>query len=196
MKTNKKTEMIVGTAVLAAVLIVLQTMVSAIKIGPFAITLSIIPIILGAVMYGPKSSTILGAVFGAVVTASVISGADVGGAMMFQKNPVMTVVICMLKAMVAGYVAGLIANALANKGKTKLGVVLASIAAPLCNTGLFILGGCLFFLDIFESWAGGKDVVLYIITGLIGFNFLIEMLVGLVMVPVIVFVIKSIRKGR
>ncbi|MBE7056539.1 MAG: ECF transporter S component [Ruminococcaceae bacterium] len=196
MRTNKRTEMIVGTAILAAVLIVLQTLVSAIKIGPFAITLSIIPIILGAVMYGPKSSTILGAVFGVVVTASVISGTDVGGAMMYQKDPIMTVVLCMLKAMVAGFVAGVIANTLANKGKTKLGVILASIAAPVCNTGLFVLGGYLFFLDIFKSWAEGKDLVLYIITGLIGFNFLIEMAVGLVMVPVIVFVIKSIRKGR
>ena len=196
MRTNKRIELIVGTAVLAAVLIVLQTLVSAIKIGPFAITLSIIPIILGAVMYGPKSSTILGAVFGVVVSASVISGADVGGAMMFQKNPLMTIAICMLKAIVAGYVAGLIASTLANKGQTKIGVVLASIVAPVCNTGLFILGGCLFFLDIFKSWAGGKDVVLYIITGLIGFNFLIEMAVGLVMGLVIVFVIKNIRKGR
>lgn len=196
MRTNKRTEMIVGTAILAAVLIVLQTLVSAIKIGPFSITLSIIPIILGAVMYGPASSSILGSVFGAVVTASVISGADAGGAMMFQKNPVMTILICMLKAIVAGYVAGIIANAFANKGKTKLGVILSSIVAPVCNTGLFVLGGCLFFLDIFKSWADGEDVVLYIISGLIGFNFLIEMLVGLIMVPVILQIIKTVRKGR
>ncbi len=194
MRDNKRINMIVGTAVLAAVIVVLQTVASSIPVGPFNITLSIVPIILAAIMYGPTSSTILGGVFGIVVSAGVISGTDVGGAMMFQKNPMLTIALCMLKAIAAGLVAGLIANAFYKRGKTKAGVILASIAAPICNTGIFILGGALFFMDIFEIWANGEDVLIYIFTGLIGINFLIEMAVGLIMVPVILQIIKALKK--
>ena len=193
---NNKINMIVGTAVLAAVVIVLQTVASGIRIGPFTITLSLVPIILGAVMYGPLSSTILGGVFGAVVTAAVISGADAGGAMMFQENPILTIAICMVKALAAGFVAGVIANALSKRGKTNTGVILAAIAAPICNTGIFILGASLFFMDVLKIWAGGEDILIYIFAGLIGFNFLIEVLVGLIMVPVIVQIIKAVKKIR
>ena len=196
---RKKIHMIVGTAVLAAIVIVLQTIASGIKIGPFTVTLSLVPIILGGVMYGPLSSTVLGGVFGAVVTAAVISGADVGGAMMFQKNPVLTVLLCMVKALVAGFAAGIIADSLAKRGKVTAGVFLAALAAPICNTGIFVLGGSLFFMDIFKVWAtanGETNVALYIVAGLIGVNFLIEVLVGVIMVPIINQIIRAISKRR
>ncbi len=194
MNQNKKINTIVGTAVLAALIIVLQTIASNIQIGPFTITLSIVPIILGAVLYGPKSSTVLGGVFGLVVVFAVVTGADKGGALMLQENPVATIVLCMLKSTVAGFIAGIVANKLANKGKLNLGVMLASILAPVCNTGIFIIGTCTFFLDLLKSWSGGQGLVVYIFAGLVGVNFLIELIVGIILVPVILQIIKAVKK--
>ena len=194
MNHNKKIYTIVGTAVLAAIVIVLQTVASNIHVGPFTITLSIVPIILGAVLYGPKSSTILGAVFGLVVVFAVVTGADAGGAIMLQENPIATIVLCMLKSTVAGLVAGIVANKFAKMGKLNLGVILASILAPVCNTGIFIIGTCTFFLDLLKSWAGGQGLIIYIFAGLVGTNFLVELIVGIVLVPVILQIIKAVKE--
>lgn len=192
--TKKKISAIVGTGVLAAIIIVLQTLAGSISVGPFTITLSIVPIIIGAVLYGPKSGTILGAVFGLIVVAAVISGTDVGGAMMFQQNPIVTVILCILKSTLAGFAAGMVASKFAKKSKLNFGVMLASILAPICNTGIFILGASIFFLDLLKSWAGSQDVIIYIFAGLVGVNFLIELAVGIILVPVVVHIIRAIRR--
>lgn len=40
-------------ALLAALVVVLQTVASGIKVGPIPITLTLVPIVIGAVLYGP-----------------------------------------------------------------------------------------------------------------------------------------------
>ena len=134
MKTNKQMiQRLVGTAVLAAIIVVLQLVASGIKIGPFTITLSLVPIILGAILFGATSGAVLGAVFGGMVCISVVTGADVGGFIMFQQLPVLTLLLCMLKSTAAGFVAGVIWKAL--QGKNKLAAVtLSAIVCPICNT--------------------------------------------------------------
>ena len=116
MKTNKKMiQQLVGTAVLAALIVILQLVASGIKIGPFTITLSLVPIILGACLFGPASGAFLGAVFGGMVCISVVTGADPGGHLMFLELPVLTLVLCILKSTVAGLVAGLLSRFIKNR---------------------------------------------------------------------------------
>ena len=50
----------VGIAVLAALVVVLQLLSSVIKIGTVSITLTLIPIVVGAAFYGPGAGAILG----------------------------------------------------------------------------------------------------------------------------------------
>ena len=57
---NSSTKKLVSTALLAAVIVVLQTVASGIRIGPFTPTLSLIPIIIGALLYGPLAGAFLG----------------------------------------------------------------------------------------------------------------------------------------
>ena len=197
MKEYSKVQKMVGTAVLAAIVVVLQTVASGIHVGPFTITLSLVPIIIGAIMFGELSGAILGAVFGIVVATAVVLGADQGGAMMFSQNPVATILICLLKSTVAGFVAGLISHKIASKN-LMLGVVLAAIAAPVCNTGIFVLGLSTIFNNLLHAWAEGSgfgNAFVYIIVGLVGLNFLIELLVDLVLAPVIVSIVKTIRRA-
>ncbi|MBR0386076.1 MAG: ECF transporter S component [Erysipelotrichaceae bacterium] len=60
---NTTTRKWVGTALLGAIIVVLQTFASGIKIASFTPTLSLIPIIIGALVYGPVSGAVLGCVF-------------------------------------------------------------------------------------------------------------------------------------
>ena len=69
-KKYSGTQQIVGTAVLVALIIVLQTIGSGIHFGPFTPTLSLVPIIIGAVLFGPVTGLGLGFVFSAIVLFS------------------------------------------------------------------------------------------------------------------------------
>ena len=195
MNTRTKTQQMVGTAVLIALVIVLQVVASAMPWPfPFKPTFALIPVIIGAILYGPATGALLGLVFGAVVTFSVVSGADVGGAMMLAQNPVATVAICLGKSTVAGFVSGLVAHKLSKKNMT-LSVILAALLTPVCNTGIFVLGASIFFLDLLTSWAAGAPVVTYIVTGIVGVNFLFEVLFDIILAPIIVQIITAIQKS-
>lgn len=196
-KKFTNTQRLVGTAVLVALVIVLQTIGSGIRLGPFTPTLSLIPIIIGGILFGPMTGGILGLIFSIIVLISVISGADVGGAMMFSENPAATIIIVLLKGFVAGYVAGFIADRLSEKNMT-IGVAASAVAAPVCNTGIFCIGVLIFFYDLISSWgqaAGFDNAFVYVIAGLIGVNFLVELILDLILVPVIVRIISAVRNA-
>lgn len=84
------------------------------------------------------------------------------------------------------------------KKSVKLGaVVIAGIVAPVVNTGVFIIGCKFFFMEIINAWAEGAGVAnagLFIITGVVGFNFIIELAVNLILASVIVRIISIARK--
>ena len=51
---------LVGTAIVSAVVVVLQLLGSFIKFGTFSVSLVLVPIVIGAALYGTKASTWLG----------------------------------------------------------------------------------------------------------------------------------------
>ena len=66
--SNGKTRRLAGLALFTAIVVVLQLLGSFIKVGPFAVSLVLIPIVVGAAVYGVKACAWLGFVFGVVVT--------------------------------------------------------------------------------------------------------------------------------
>ena len=192
-KIKSSTYRLTGLAILTAIIIVLQIFTTFVKFGPFSITLALIPMVVGAAMYGIGAGAYLGAVLGIVVTIMCITGGDVGGAMVWAANPFMCAFMCILKTALAGTCAGLVYKALCEKNKF-LAVLLAAIVSPIVNTGIFIIGMLLFFKDLLAAWAGGTDLLTYIILGLTGVNFLIELAVNVILTPVVVRVIDAIKK--
>ena len=191
-KTN--TFKLTGLGILTAIIIVLQVFTTFVRFGPFSITLALIPIVVGAAMYGKGAGAYLGAVFSVVVVIMCITGGDVGGAMVWAANPFMCVIMCMLKGTVAGFLAGWMYELIAPKNQL-LGVIIAALVSPIANTGIFIIGMLLFFKDTLAAWAGGSDLLTYIIMGLTGVNFLIELGVNLVLSPIVVKIIEAVKKS-
>ena len=197
MQTNesnslKKTKVLVGMAIFTALVVVLQYMAGVIKIGPFSPSLVLIPIVIGASIYGVKSGAWLGLVFGIVVFIGCITGTDLGGNAMWNFNPLMTTVICMLKGTAAGFLAGLVYKKLEHVNQI-LATVVAAIICPVVNTGIFCIGAVAVFKPLLEQWSGGADLVSYVFLGLIGVNFLVEVGINVILSPVIVRILK-IRK--
>lgn len=194
MNTQAKTTKMVQMALLTAIVVVLQMLSYAIKLpGGFSLTLVLIPIVLGAVLFGPKEGAFLGGVFGVVVLIACISGMDAGGNILWNVNPFLTAVVCILKGAAAGLASSLVYRAL-SKASDFVGAMAAAIVCPVVNTGLFCLCLLLFFRDTLTAWAGGNDLVTYIFVSLIGINFLIELGVNLVIGPAIKTIINAIKK--
>ena len=185
MKTHMKgrfdTKRLVLGAVLTALVVVLQSLGQFVRIGPFAISLVLIPIVIGAATCGTKISTWLGFVFGIVVLitdAAAFLAVDVVG----------TVITVLVKGMACGFFAGAVYSLVCRKNKF-LAVLSAAIVCPIVNTGIFLLGCVLFFFETINSWGlalGFSNAIEYMFLGLAGGNFLVELAANIILTPMIV----------
>ena len=75
-KNHASVVRLTSLALLAALVVVLQTVASGIRIGPVPISLTLVPIVVGAILFGPGAGAGLGAVFGIVCLIAGITGAD------------------------------------------------------------------------------------------------------------------------
>ncbi|MBQ3853022.1 MAG: ECF transporter S component [Lachnospiraceae bacterium] len=190
MNINNKTQTIVGLGLLTAIVVVLQALSLSIPVGIFRITLVLVPIIVGAALYGVFAGAWLGFVFSLVVMftdTALFMAVSVPG----------TIITVMVKGTMAGIVAGLVYKALAKKSRF-VAVLLAGVAAPVTNTGLFLVGCGLFFMDTINEWAaaaGYASAGRFMIFGLVGMNFVIELIINLAMSTTIVQLIGIGRKS-
>lgn len=177
---NSKIGRMTALGLLIALIVVLQSLGGMIPpIGGFTISLVLIPIVLGAALYGPGAGALLGAAFGVLVIIGCVNGTDVGGQMVFQANPFLCIFVVMLKGIFAGLASGFIYEWLAPKNGT-LAMVLAAIVCPVVNTGFFVACMWVFFIDVLAAWAGGGSIIGYVLTGLVLCNFVPELIINVV----------------
>ena len=184
MKT--KTQKVVGMGLFTAIIVALQMLASAIKFGPFSITLVLAPIVIGAALYGIGAGAWLGLTFGVTV---LISG---DAAAFLTINPIGTVITVIAKGMVAGIVAAVIYKAIEKKNKT-VAVVVAGIACPIVKTGIFLIGCYLFFREWLIAVFGTTGFAT-VITGLVSVNFAVELGINMLLASVIVRIIDLGKK--
>lgn len=192
---NTKIHKLVGVALLIAVMVVLQFIgtIFPIKIGPVSISLVLIPIVIGAAVYGPGAGAILGAAFGVIANVFCANGLDGGGHMVFQASPILCILVVMLKGICCGLAAGLVYN-LFSKWNAYVAMLLAAIVCPVVNTGIFLLGMRLFFMDVLAVWANGSDIVAYVVSGIVLINFVPELILNVVVSPASQRIIHVIKK--
>ena len=145
---------------------------------------------LGAALCGPAIGAVLGGISGIIffTTADAVFwfGLSIPG----------TIITVMLKAILAGLAAGAVYKALEKKNRY-LAVLTSAVVCPVVNTGVFLLGCVVFFMDTVKSWAfaDGKSVFVYLIVAFVGLNFVFELLVNVILSPSIVKLI-DIRNGK
>ena len=187
--THEKTRMLALMGILTAIVAVLQWMASVIAFGPFSITLALSPIIIGAAMYDWKAGAWLGTVFGVVV---LITNA---AAFLAVSIPA-TIIVCILKGALAGAAAAVVYKLL-EKTNTYVAVIAAAIVCPVVNTGVFLLGCLVFFYDTVSSWVDPEkyaSVGAYMILGLVGINFVVELVTNLFLSTIIVRILNIVQK--
>lgn len=181
---NAKIYRMASVALLMAMVVVLQFVGGMLPpVGGFSISLVLIPIVLGGAMFGWKVGALLGATFGVVVAINCVTGADVGGAIVFQANPILCILVVLGKGILAGAASAFVFKWIAPKN-VHVAMLLAAIVCPVVNTGTFIACMMLFFREVLAAWAGGSNIVAYILSGLVLANFVPELIINVVFSPV------------
>lgn len=194
-KRKISTEKLVLVAIFTALVAILSYLGGFIKIGGFAsISLTLIPVVLGAAMCGPWAGAWLGGVSGAVFFMTP------DAAFWLSLSVHGTIITVLLKGILAGLCAGLIYKIL-ERFNRYVAVMASAVMCPVVNTGIFILGCFVFFMDVVNGGAAaeGISVAAYIIIFFVGLNFIFEILSNLIFSPVIVRILdiaNSARKNR
>lgn len=184
-------------ALLTAIVVVLQMVGATIRFGQFSITLVLAPVVIAAALYGPGAGAYLGGVFGVVVLLS-------GDASVFLAiSPVGTILTVMAKGILSGFAAGwvyrLIARDSVSRGRRLTATIFSGIACPVVNTGIFLAGCFMFFLGWITDTAAaagfGTNIGKFVVFGLVGLNFVVELAINLVLASVIVRLIEAGQKS-
>ncbi len=193
METSKKnkggltTLQLTELAILLALVVALQSISS---IGIVTLCLCLVPITLGAMVLDWKCGGILGFAFGLVAIFWGIMGKDVFTLYLFQANPVMTILICIVKGTLCGMVPAFIYNAL-KKHNSLLASIVAAVSAPIVNTGIFALGCIIIQNDVVTTVgkigitfdASTMSFFALLFGTLITVNFFVELLINVVFAP-------------
>ncbi|MBO5756131.1 MAG: ECF transporter S component [Clostridia bacterium] len=200
--SKKRTLRLAQMAMLIALIAVLQilaTVFSKMVALPVSITLTLVPIVVGAVLFGPLAGAILGFSFGVIVLITGFTGFDPVTLQSLQFSAVGTSFLVLVKGAAAGAVAGAIAIPFKKKQKMYPAVFSAAILAPLTNTTIYIIG----MMTIFQgTWladadkTGGVFVTALLIIGMAIVNFIIELIINIVLAPSAVRIIEAVKKSK
>ena len=196
---------LVQLSMLLAIVVVLQLTGALLPIGLIPLTFVLIPIVVGAFLLGPIDGAILGFTFGLITIIQTPQNPFL--MVFFEANPILYVILAILKATMAGFCSGLIYKGLNKLFKEKykiLSTTLASISAPIINTGIFVIGMLIFFTPELSSMPSltidGNPFTIFtnpyqvLFVGFCGFNFIGEFLVSLLLSPAIVRIIDIVKK--
>lgn len=186
-------------AILLALVIVLQACSGYMKIGTTSFCLVLVPIVLGGMLLGVCAATLLGLVFGAVVLVDAACGLDPFTLLLLNESPFFTVFLCLFKGAMAGLVSSLLFK-LISKKNSYVAAFVASFAAPVVNTGIFVIGAfCSLELisNVFNNLqmsVAGLSPVYIVFVLCVGVNFFVELALNLVCAPALFTVEKVVSK--
>ena len=194
---KKKTLKLTRLGLLIALIVVLQalsTLLSRAAVLPFNLTLTLVPIIVGALTIDIAGGAILGFAFGIIVMIFGFTGYDPSCAVLIESNVFFFILLCLVKGTAAGAGAGVVGRLL--KDHKYAAAFTAAAVAPILNTGLFLVGMRVFYYDLMVDWAAsaGQSIIYYAIIGLCGWNFVIELGLNLILAPAVVRIADIVKR--
>ena len=197
MKTEK-TKTIAFLGAFTAVIAVISFL--PIRTMGLEITLSMVPVAVGAVCFGPAAGAYLGGVFG-IVSYIQCFGWSFFGHTLLEIDPWLTLLVCLPTRVLAGFLTGWIFRGLAHFGKKgrAVGYPVACLSAALLNTVFFMstLVLCFYhteFIQGFVQKLSAANPFIFVVL-FVGVNGLVELIAGAVLAtPSAVAVNKVLRR--
>jgi uncharacterized membrane protein len=186
-KKSLDTRKLVLLALLTAIVVVLQLLSAYFPVYPFRLALVLVPIVIGSALISPIAGGWLGLVFGGVVLITSFTFSDPFFMLLYTHNPFATVIIVLIKGLLAGLAAGWVYRLIKDKN-TLSATITAAVVCPVVNTGIFVIGMYLFFIPVLADLGitGVANIAYNIFIVMIGLNFLLELVINLVLSPTIV----------
>jgi len=178
---DKEIRKITGVAVLMAIEIILQVLGNLITFpGGISVNISLIPIAIGAIVYGPLAGALLGFVNGFVVLLSPSTQA-----VFMPYAPFGTIITCLFKCTIAGFLSGLVYELIGKKNKD-VGAIIAALIVPIINTGLFALCAFSLMINAIKNMnSANVEMMRFVFLVMIGWNFILEFTITSVLTPAI-----------
>ncbi len=151
MNNSKRVRYIANLGIFTALVVALGFVSNYVTIGIVNINLALFVVVLGACLFGPAAGLWLGIVDGIMCLVAPPTLAA-----FMPVNPIMTVLLCLLKTGLAGLICGVIFDIFKSLRNdfVYLGIVIVSLLVPIINTGIFIGGTLLFFMEVY-----GNDII-------------------------------------
>ena len=189
---STKIKRLVGIATLSAIAFVLQFVVAGVlpKLplgGGTAVNLALIPVVLGAILYGPTGGLSVGLVLGAT---TLLPGQGAEGFFVNWYMGILAIILCLTKTGLAGFVSGLLFKVLCKKNYVA-SIFVAAAVAPIINTGTFLLlYGVLIYIMTGEAYS----TTFVAVAVSVWIVFLVELAVNIVVSPSLASLIKVLAR--
>lgn len=189
MKEEKKftRQWIIGVAILTGVIFALQFVHEGLNFTAINTPLSLIPIIVGVIIYDTIAASWFGFVFGLSTilsnTAKALMPIDLYG----------TILILLISGVTTALAARGVYYFLKGKNET-VAVFAASFTAPVVKSGMYVVFIRLFFMQTITKYTGDVEKLLSVAKLYFGKGFVIELAVNLIAVPIIINIIKKCKK--
>ena len=173
-------------AVFIAIILAMRIMgLSMIPVGPLKMTLTMVPIAIGAMLLGPLGGAILGGVFGFTSLYDAMTGTSVMTGFFFQVSPFLTFLLCVGTRILVGAATGWLFQLFRKLDPKRIWCYFAGgLLAPMLNTILFMGFIVLVFYqtEFVQKMVADKGAVnpLMFVILVVGVQGLVEWLTGLV----------------
>ncbi len=188
MKTSPKNLAVM--ALVTALIFVLQFVT--IPLGPITVSLSMVPVAVASIALGPVSGLIAGGIWGFASMLKALLGSSGMTTILFNMDPLRTIIICFLPRMLDGFLIGLLYRLLRKfLGVLPSGCITGFFSAFL-NTVFFMSAIVLLFgqTSYLQEMMNGRNVVIFICSIIAG-NAIFEMLVAAIVTGPIAFALKK-----
>ena len=195
----KKKVMIPFLAVFSAVIAVISFL--PIRTAGLEITLSMVPVAVGAICFGPAAGAFLGGVFGVVSFLQCLGWSPFGAALL-AINPWFALLVCLPTRILAGWLTGWIFRAMSRHSKRGelLAYPVASLSAAVLNTTFFMSALVLLFyrtelIQGFVTVLGAANPFLFVLA-FVGINGLVEIGAGFVLATPCAMAVTRVLRRR
>jgi uncharacterized membrane protein len=193
MKNSIMIKRLVGLATLCSIAFVLQFWIAGIlpKLpigGGTAINLALIPVVVGAILYGPVGGLTVGLFLGAV---TLLPGQGAEGFYVNWYMTILAIVLCLAKTGLAGFLSGL-AFKLLFKKNYYVAIYAAAIIAPIVNTGTFLL---LYGVLIYIMTGSAYGPTFVATAAAVWIVFLVELAVNILFAPALATLTKTLTRN-
>ena len=199
---NKNTRKITTLSLLVAVTIVLQIIATFLPIklpGGVELSFVLIPVVVAACFYGVAGGAIVGGAFGLVVFIMGLTGATPFTTyLIFEVIWFYTVIGTVVRTTLAAVCVALVFKLVSKKFNRRISYYIASVCAPVFNTGIFVIFFLSFFNPVLQDMATengyGGNVFGYAIVAFVGLNFLIELATTVLLAPPVCMAVEKVLR--